>query len=243
MENYILERQYFELRKEQENALLEFKSKQNKERKLLIKDLNKLKGVSKQRVDHAITLMKKMTLLSLEKQTDDTYNLILSNLERSFIRHYEENYRSIKFYINRIFGMQRDLALFRKNKKKKFNEFKKILSDNNIDAGILNKAYLEYKNAIKYISNEDITLDEYNNRMSKYQYINSIVDDFISYECERLQEKRNDKIKLEQQEFLYLQAINDMFGTPKKSSTDELVESIICEMLNSGEISLWTNIV
>lgn len=237
MENYTLERKYFELRKEQEDALFEFKSIQNKEKKTLIKDLRKLKNVSKTRVDHAITLMKKMTLVSLEKQTNDTFDLILSNLERSFIRHYEDNCEAIKCYIKRIFEMQRELADFRKDKKKKFNEFKKILSNNNIDAGILNNAYLEYKNAIKYIANEDITLDEYNNRMSKYQYINSIINDFIGYECDRLQEKRNAKIELDKQEELYLQAINDMFGTSKQSETEAFVESVIFEMFNTGKVS------
>jgi len=233
MENYTLERKYFELRKEQEDALFKFKSIQNNEKKELIKNLRKLKNVSKTRIDHAITLMKKMTLVSLEKQTNDTFELILSNLERSFIRHYEDNCESIKCYIKRIFEMQRELVDFRKDKKKKFNEFKKILSSNNIDAGILNNAYLEYKNAVKYISNEDITFDEYNNRITKYEYINDIVNDFIIYECDRLQEKRNAKIQLEKQEELYLQTINDMFGTPKQSDTEEFVKSVIFEMLNT----------
>jgi hypothetical protein len=232
MKDYTLERKYFELRKEQEDELDKLKRNQNKIKKKATNDIACLSGVSITRVNHAITLMKKLTLLSIEKQIDDTFALLLSNLERSFIRHYQKNELKIKSYIETIFTLQRELMQFRKEKKKIFNDFKKILSKNNIDTGMLNSSYLEYKTAVKYITSEDITLEEYHARKKKYSYINEIANDFISYECERLEEKRKANIELEKQEELYLIAVNDMFGFNKdeKSSEEKMIMDILTNM-------------
>lgn len=226
-----LEREYFELRIQQEQALAEFKAKQKKEKGKLTKTLSKASRVSKARVQHAISLMKSMTALPIADQTAETYKLIMSNLDVSFQKHYEEGRDIICEYVSETYRLQRELESFRKDKKKTFNAFKAKLKEHGLDASLLNHAYLEYKNAARYIADEGISLDEYQNRKEQYNYLNEIVDDFLQYECQRIEKKRREKKNLEQQEELYMQAIADMFGKSAKSTTESYVESILLDIM------------
>lgn len=238
-----LEKEYFELRIEQEHSLNQFKKEQSLEKANLNKNLKKLNGVSKLRISNAITLIKKFDHKSVQERTDETYELIISSLERSFIRHYEGAETEIKSYLISIYNMQDELKLFRKEKKKIFNDFKKKIKECNIDLSMLNLAYQEFKNTISYIKKEKISLTEYNLRVSKHNYLNKLAESFIVSEynklhCERIQKaEENENKRLEQE--LYLKSLNEMFGLENKKElqVESYVMDILSSMFESGELA------
>lgn len=239
-----LEKEYFELRIEQEYSLSKFKKDQSIQKVQLKKNIKKLKGVSQTRINSAITLIKKLAHKSVKERTDETFELIISSMERSFLRHYENAESEIKEYIKSIYELQDDLKLFRKEKKKIFNGFKKRVKSYNIDLTMLNLAYNEFKATISYIKKEDISLAEYNIRVSKYTYLNKLAESFIVSEYNQLQELKHEKEqekenkRLEQE--LYLKTLNEMFGleTKKEVSNDEsMIFDILNDMFSNGELS------
>lgn len=241
--NCSLEKKYFNLRLEQEKELSEIKSKHNLIKKESVDELKKCKNVSVLRINQAISMLKKMSYLDIDSKVNMTYDTVLNNMERSFKRHYENNESSIKKYIQTMYLLQTKLSDFRKTKKKVFDSFKNKLRQNKIDPSILNQSYIEFKNVISYIKSENITLDEYNKRVSKYEYLNDLSNSFIIDEYNKIKSIRDEKIEhqrnKEKQEEMYAKAINDMFGLAEADNhkkEEDFITSILLDMVAKGEI-------
>lgn len=238
---HVLENEYFELRIKHESDLQLLKSDQLKKKKALLKKIKK-EGVSKLRINNAITLLKKLTYKSIDELTNETYDLILSNLERSFKRHYESNEKNIKDYICGIYKLQKDLRIFRQNKKIELNKLKKKIKLYGIDLSMLNLSYNEFKKTISYIKNKDITINEYNKKVSEYNYLNKIAEHFIISEYDKIiKEKIESNIKKEQERKeheQYLKMISQMFGLEQKPILEEekIVGDILMGMFERGEL-------
>lgn len=243
--NLTNERSYFEFRLKHERSLTEFKERQNECKKTFDAELKKLVGVSPLRVRNAITLIKKITYKNAEERAVDAFEMIMNGMERSFARHYENSKSQIIDYLTNIFKLQDESKDYRNKKKKEFDVFKKELRNNGYDVSILNMAYIEFKNTLNYIKTQDITIDEYNERVKKYEYLNDLVSEFVNNEYDVLFNKKQiiEKQKQEKldKENLYKEAVKSLFGITskheeKKRAEEDLINSVLMSMFDRGDL-------
>lgn len=244
VEYSVLERKYFETRKRHEDEIEDLKAKQSARKKEMLEDLKRLKGVSKKRIHNAITLMKKMSHKSVEDRAVDTYDIIINTMERSFKRHYEDNIEAIISYIIEIYTLQDEMKAKRAENKRELDSVKEKLRSNGIDPTVVNMAYNEYKTVVSYIKNNDISIEEYNEKMRKYAYLDNLIQYSILKEYSKIESDReileNEKAKLKESEDQYMKIMAGIYGIKeeserkKKESKEDEITDILMEMFSEG---------
>lgn len=244
IESSVLEMKYFQTRRKHDDEIEALKERQAKRKSEMLEDLKRLKGVSKKRIHNAITLMKKMSHKSVEDRAVDTYDIVLSTMERSFKRHYEDNIETIIGYIIEIFTLQDEMRLKRSANKRELEVVKDSLRTNGIDPTVVNMAYNEYKTVVSYIKNNGISIEEYNGKMKKYAYLDnliqySILEEYTSIESDR-EILENKRASLKKSEDQYMKVMAGIFGIKeeterkKKQAQEDEVTNILMEMFSEG---------
>lgn len=227
---------YFDTRIQQEKELQSFKDSQKKTKRALVEYVNKHDGVSIRRVNDAITLFKKVKYLDNRQKTIETYKMVLSNMNERYLKNYTVAENDIKTYINNVYMLQDKLAEYRKTKKKEFNKLKNDIKAAGIDLHMLNMSYIKFKESIKHIKEHNISLDDYKELLTEYNYLNEVVDYYISQEYDIIIEgkikKRDREEECKKIENVYMESMKDMFNiAPKNKDTEaEFIYSILMEM-------------
>lgn len=169
-------RTYINLRLTQEKELRDFKNSQQIQKNIIIKEFKTLKGVSKQRVDYAIKVFKDFG----NRDYNKVFDFVLDSLERSFKRHYLNNKDSIINYIKNIYQLQDKLKLFRRNKKKIFNVFKKKAC---VDLTIVNNLYVKMSSDLKAYNKLGMTFDKFTEYRKEHEFAEVIFSEIFKEEA------------------------------------------------------------
>lgn len=231
----LLAKEYFNLRLLHEGQMQELKNQQFHIKKELLAALKKCKNISKKRIDTAITVYKSFAL----KESITVYDFIINGLERSFLRHYENNKEAIIQYIDGIFKLRSEIEAFRKVKNKEINIFKK--KNSHLNFIILSHFYTQLSTSLK--TYETIkSVQEYESSMFEYSFMQAIVDEYFINETAKIEKVRREKYDTDknrkENEKIYLDAFKDMFNldkTKRDQQKDEIY-SILNDIMSGYAI-------